>query len=600
MQNAKGAAGSPDLPDPRSAEFAEQFGAHLVAHEVLDELAVARAQRAQRQSGERFPQVLLHLGILDERGLARALAAFLGLETADLALLPDHPVRAGDIDVAFLRRNHILPLRETGGTLEIAAADPLSTEAIDALSFLLDLPVTTRVAAYADIETGLDRLYSAADGRATAPEVKSMPAGAPGELASDEDVRRLQDMASDAPVIKLVQELITRAVGAQASDIHVEPREDSVRVRFRIDGVLHTVETLPTSLRSALGSRIKIEARLNIAEQRLPQDGRMKANVRGREIDLRVSTMPTLWGESIVLRILDRSSVELDLAKLGFTDAMRGELSELLRQPNGIVLVTGPTGSGKTTTLYTALDMLNSTERKIFTVEDPIEYQMPGINQIQVQPRIGLDFANALRSILRQDPDIIMVGEIRDLETAQIAIQASLTGHLVLSTVHTNSAAATITRLLDMGVERYLLASSLKGVLAQRLVRRLCPACAAPSADTATILAMLRSTGADPDLVLAGEKPRLKRAAGCSACRNTGYAGRTTIAELLATTAPVRKAMLSGSSEDAIEAAGVAGGRLTLLQSGLVKALRGETTAEEVLRATRFDTCTDTDSASTT
>jgi general secretion pathway protein E len=303
--------------------------------------------------------------------------------------------------------------------------------------------------------------------------------------------------------------------------------------------------------------------------------------------------MPTLWGESIVLRILDRSNVELDFEKLGFAGQSYASLTQLLKQPNGIILVTGPTGSGKTTTLYTALSSLNSAERKIFTVEDPIEYQMPGVNQIQVQPKIGMTFAHALRSILRQDPDIIMVGEIRDLETAQIAIQASLTGHLVLSTVHTNSAAATVTRLLDMGVEKYLLASCLKGVLAQRLVRRLCPSCAQPASDTVAVTGMLQSTGLDPAKLMGGEPIHLHNAVGCPSCRQTGFSGRTTIYELLTTTPVVRDAILAGSSETTLEAAGVAGGMTTMLQNGLTKALWGQTTAEEVLRATRFDTCLD-------
>ena len=392
-------------------------------------------------------------------------------------------------------------------------------------------------------------------------------------------------MASEAPVIRLVQDLIVRAVEMRASDIHVEPREDSVRVRFRVDGMLSTVETLPTALKAAVGSRIKIMARLNIAERRLPQDGRMKTNVRGREIDLRVSTMPTLWGESIVLRILDRSSVELDFPKLGFAGPSHETFLRLLEEPNGIILVTGPTGSGKTTTLYTALGLLNSPERKVFTVEDPIEYQLPGVNQIQVQPKIGLTFATALRSILRQDPDIIMVGEIRDLETAQIAIQASLTGHLVLSTVHTNNAAATVTRFLDMGVEKYLLASCLKGVLAQRLVRRLCSFCAKPAPDPLSHVRVLEGIGASA----AGVPIQPKLPAGCSVCRNSGYAGRTTVCELLATSPSVREAILSGAGEQAIEAIAVAEGMVTMLQHGLTKALQGVTTSEEVWRVTRFE-----------
>ena len=332
-------------------------------------------------------------------------------------------------------------------------------------------------------------------------------------------MRRLEDMASEAPVIRLVHDLITRAVEAQASDIHIEPREDSVRVRYRIDGVLTTVETLPLSLRAAVTSRVKIMAHLNIAERRLPQDGRVKATVRGRPIDFRVSTMPTMLGESVVMRILDRSSVPLDFAPLGFRGAVLDGFMRLLAQPNGIILVTGPTGSGKTTTLYTALHLLNKAESKLFTVEDPIEYQLAGINQIQVQPKIGLTFAHALRSILRQDPDIIMVGEIRDLETAQMAIQASLTGHLVLSTLHTNGAAASLTRLMDMGVDDYLLASTVTGILAQRLVRRLCTKCAAPETAPPPLIARRGDTHQD----LSG----LRRKVGCQACRNTGYQGRT-------------------------------------------------------------------------
>jgi len=387
-----------------------------------------------------------------------------------------------------------------------------------------------------------------------------------------------------------VQELIERAVSVIASDIHIEPGENNVRVRYRIDGALHTVQNLPLETRSALCSRIKIMARLNIAERRLPQDGRAKVNVRGREIDLRISTMPTLWGESLVLRILDRSSIELDFGKLGFVDKDVDALSALLEQPNGIILVTGPTGSGKTTTLYTALSALNATTRKIFTVEDPIEYQIDGINQIQVQPRIGLTFAAALRSILRQDPDIIMVGEIRDLETAQIAIQASLTGHLVLSTVHTNSAVATITRLLDMGIEKYLLASCLKGVLAQRLVRKLCEACAAPVDDPATIVAaMPRMFNARKSTLM--EPARIRRAVGCPACRQSGFSGRTTIYELLATSPQLRQAMLSDQSEASLSQLASDGGMVLMQENGLAKVFAGETVPEEVYRVTQLDQC---------
>ena len=576
--------------DPRSVEFADQFGDFLLNAKLLDELAVRRARRAQRQSGERFDLVLMRLGLLPDAAMAKALADYCGLPLVSHRDFPESPVLADQVDAAFLKLNRLLPLADTAEHVEVAVADPFGSEAIASLSYLLGRPVKLSMAPDGDIVAAIERLYGEAAGK---PDGETIAPAAANEAASDDDVQRLEDMASEAPVIRLVQDLIARAAGTQASDIHVEPGEDSVRVRFRIDGVLQTVETFPLGLRAAIGSRIKIMARLNIAERRLPQDGRIKVNVRGREIDLRVSTMPTLWGESLVLRLLDRSNIELDFAKLGFAGRAYDEFTQLLKQPNGIILVTGPTGSGKTTTLYTALSTLNSTERKIFTVEDPIEYQIPGINQIQVQPKIGLTFAHALRSILRQDPDIIMVGEIRDLETAQIAIQASLTGHLVLSTIHTNSAAATVTRLLDMGVEKYLLASCLKGVLAQRLVRKLCNSCAKASSDANAIMRMLSSTGANPTAVLGAAPPRLHRPEGCPACRQSGFSGRTTIYELLTTTPRMRDAILASSSESVIERTGTADGMSTMLQNGLGKALLGETTPEEVMRVTRFDECLD-------
>ncbi|MEQ1697438.1 MAG: GspE/PulE family protein [Hyphomicrobiaceae bacterium] len=588
--------------DPRSTEFADHFGQFLSTNSILDDLAIQRAKRAQLQSGERFHLVLQRLGLLADAAMAKVLSHYCGMRLVTQQDFPTQPFHSGELEPAFLKLNRILPLNDTGASLEVAVADPFNAEALAALSYLLDRPLTPVIASDADIEQGLERFYSGHPVAAATPSTPTTPVSLPATASdgNDDDVRRLEDMASEAPIIRLVQDLIVRAASQQASDIHIEPREDCVRIRFRIDGILHTAETLPPAVRAAIGSRIKIMARLNIAERRLPQDGRIKVNVRGREIDLRVSTMPTLWGESIVLRILDRSSIELNFESLGFSGKSYGGLTELLKQPNGIILVTGPTGSGKTTTLYTALSTLNSTERKIFTVEDPIEYQMPGINQIQVQPKIGLTFAHALRSILRQDPDIIMVGEIRDLETAQIAIQASLTGHLVLSTVHTNSAAATVTRLLDMGVEKYLLASTLKGVLAQRLVRRLCPVCATPTPNAAAVAAMLRQTGIDTAKLLGSDAQNLQTATGCPSCRQTGFSGRTTIYELLTTTAAVRDAILAGSSEGAIEHAGVTGGMTTMLHNGLAKALRGQTTTEEVLRATRFDTCLDSASEPTT
>jgi general secretion pathway protein E len=583
-------ADAPGAQNPRSAAFVERFGDFLLAQGLGDKNRIRQAQLAQREAGERFDLVLMRLGLLTDAAMAKALAEYCGLPLVTANDFPLDALLSDRVDVGFLKLNRLLPFADRIDHIAVAVSDPFNDEAIAALSFLIERPVERCVVADGDLDSAIDRLYGAAAPVAGRDEPTGVVNPALGtETASEDDVQRLEDMASEAPVIRLVQDLIVRAVTMQASDIHVEPREDSVRIRFRIDGVLQTVETLATNLKAALGSRIKIMARMNIAERRMPQDGRIKVNVRGREIDLRVSTMPTLWGESIVLRILDRSSVELNFPKLGFAGRSFEDLGQLLQQPNGIILVTGPTGSGKTTTLYTALSELNTSERKIFTVEDPIEYQLPGINQIQVQPKIGLTFAHALRSILRQDPDIIMVGEIRDLETAQMAVQASLTGHLVLSTVHTNSATATITRLLDMGVEKYLLTSTLKGVLAQRLVRRLCKACAEPSNDADNLMQMLSATGVNADALMAGETPRPHRAVGCPACRQRGYSGRTTIYELLTTTARMRETILTTTSEAVLEKAAVADRMTTMLQNGLIKALLGETTPEEVLRVTRFD-----------
>jgi general secretion pathway protein E len=560
--------------DPSNAVFVEEFAAFLVGQGVLDELASHRAQRAQLQSGERFDLVLTRLGLVSEADMARELAEFLGLPLISPRDLPEVPLLADRLQLQFLVSNRIVPISENGETVRLAVADPFNTDSATAIGYLLGRPIESGIMPAAEIERALERLYGRGD-----PIAVDAGSPEPGQ-ASEDDVRRLEDMASEAPVIRLVHDLVTRAVEAGASDIHIEPRADSVRVRYRVDGVLSTVETLPASVRAAVTSRLKIMAHLNIAERRLPQDGRIRSTVRGKDIDLRVSTMPTMLGESVVLRIPDRSAIQLDFGALGFCGAAHEMFVKLLAQPNGIILVTGPTGSGKTTTLYTALSILNNAESKVFTVEDPIEYQLAGINQIQVQPKIGLTFAHALRSILRQDPDIIMVGEIRDLETAQMAIQASLTGHLVLSTVHTNSAAATITRLMDMRVEDYLLASTLTGVLAQRLVRRLCTQCSTPARASSLILEKLAGQRRD----LSG----LRTKVGCRACRNTGYRGRTTISELLVMSEAVRQRTLQSSSESAIEAAAVEAGMVTMFDDGLGKVLRGETTIEEVLQVTRM------------
>jgi general secretion pathway protein E len=392
----------------------------------------------------------------------------------------------------------------------------------------------------------------------------------------------LKDLASEAPVIRLVSLVITNALEMRASDIHVEPFENRLAVRYRVDGVLHDVESPPKRLAAAVISRIKIMANLDIAERRLPQDGRIRLRVQGKEIDLRVSTVPTMHGESVVMRILDKGGVALDFARLGFEDDTLKLFLDVLLQPHGILLVTGPTGSGKTTTLYTALDRLNQPDVKILTVEDPVEYQMPGINQIQVKPQIDLTFANALRSIVRQDPDVIMIGEIRDLETAQIAVQSALTGHLVLSTVHTNDAPSTVNRLLDMGVEDYLLTSTIIGILAQRLVRTLCGLCKEPYPALPELVEQMHLRKFVPDGPIT-----LWHARGCSACSQTGYTGRVSILEMLPMSDALRSLVMRHATATELRAQALSEGMLSMYDDGLRKALRGVTTFEEVLRVTR-------------
>jgi general secretion pathway protein E len=552
----------------------DDLGAILVRDGQCDNRTIERARRVAADSDQRLDAVLIQLGLVSERGLAEAYAALLSLPITNTSGYPAmQPVLPDRLSAAFLRHARAVPIAADNNTVTLAAADPLDPFTPASVAVATGRRVVLQVAVPIELETALNRLYPEND--AAAPDSDS---------PLEEDAERLKDLASEAPVIRLVNLLITRAVETQASDIHIEPFEDRLRVRYRYDGVLHEAEAPPRHLAAAITSRIKIMARLDIAERRMPQDGRIKMAVRGQDVDFRVSTIPSLHGETVVLRILDRTAVAFDYARLGLSPAVIRRLGTSLELPNGIVLVTGPTGSGKTTTLYTGLLALNAVTRKIVTVEDPIEYQLQGINQIQVRTQIGLTFANLLRSILRQDPDVIMVGEIRDGETAQIAVQAALTGHLVLSTLHTNSAAAAVTRLRDMGVEDYLLTAVLRGIMAQRLVRRLCPECR-------------RTEPAPPELVQRFGLDRrtvsrpimLSHAVGCAACRQTGYRGRAAIAEFLEMGPEIERLIFSRADHSAIERAAIAGGMEAMFDAGLNAALAGETTIEEVTRSIRAD-----------
>jgi general secretion pathway protein E len=562
--------------DASEPGFAESFGAFLVQDGAIDGFVLDRAHRATEATAERFDQVLTKLGLLSETDLTAEYSKYLSIPLVLPTEIPPAPVLGDVLSVDFVRRNKVMPLSCDGNALVIAMVDPFNHDPVRAIAFLTGRETILRIIAPAEFDKVFESLYVGSEAKAYG----SGPAGI-GD-ASDIDIQRLRDIASEAPIIRLVNQLIANAVEGGASDIHVEPNAEALLIRHRIDGLLRTAQVLKLGLRAAVTSRIKIMAKLDIAERRLPQDGRIKIAVRGVDIDFRISTIPTAFGESVVMRILDRSRVELDFASLGFDKGQIAKFEDFLGRANGVVLVTGPTGSGKTTTLYTMLKMLNRTERKVFTVEDPIEYQLAGVNQVQVQASIGLTFPHALRSILRQDPDIIMIGEIRDMETARIAIQAALTGHLVLSTLHTNSAAATVTRLIDMGLESFMLASTIKGVIAQRLVRCLCGACALP--DKHEDVWQRELMRAVPNL-----KPphRLRHAGGCPACSRTGFSGRTTIAEVLPVTSIVHRLIASKASDADIEAAAREGGMATMYESGIAKAWRGETTVEEVLRATR-------------
>lgn len=513
-----------------------------------------------------------------EQARARALADRRGLLFVTLDDLDGLAPAAGSVSANFLRQARVFPFAERDGTLLVAMADPDNAEAIESLEIACATAVEPCVAAAGDVDAAIDRACGGLSAQARI--VADLDGGGPPE----DDLDHLKSLASEAPVVRLVNHLIGEAARLGASDIHIEPYPDQLAVRFRVDGVMRDQEPVPKRLGRAVVSRIKILANLNIAERRLPQDGRIAHRVDGRALDLRISTLPTVHGESVVTRLLDPGAGVRSLSSLGLDAGQEAAMQRLLQAPNGMILVTGPTGSGKSTTLYAALGLIDARQRKVLTVEDPVEYHMARVNQVQVKPAIGLTFATVLRALVRQDPDVIMVGETRDPETADIAVHAALTGHLVLSTLHTNSAAGALTRLIDMGVEPFLLTSSVRAVIAQRLVRVLCRACRAREPADAATLALLAEAGLAGPEIGAGGPIHVHRPVGCPDCGGTGYAGRVGIYELMPMDERLRTLTLQRVGADALQAAAVEGGMSTLFRDGLIKVLRGVTSLEEVRR----------------
>lgn len=591
----------------------QRLGDFLIMKGALSPEQLEHALALQKVTGRRLGQVLVDLGLLKPEELLQVLSEQLGVRYWDLEAQPPDPAAARLISDRLARRFHLIPVLRDGERLIVAMAEPTNVEAQDEVAMLTGMDVEPVLAREEDILLAISRVFgvmesveeavrrSGGGGRAAGSAAGLQPQAArpgaplpwgegppapglplqvpprgerPGPAGNGHAAE--MDLSQEAPIIRLVDGILSQAVREGATDIHLEPQEDRLRIRFRVDGFLREATSAPAALQQAIAARIKVMAGLNISERRLPQDGRFSISVDGREWDVRVATMPTFLGEKVALRLLNKESGVLGLGELGLDPQALERLKQLLKNPHGMILVTGPTGSGKSTTLAAALRFLNSDQRNIVTVEDPIEHRVPGVNQTQVNPRAGLTFGIALRHLLRQDPDVVMVGEIRDAETAEIAIKAALTGHLVLSTLHTNSAAAALVRLTDMGVEPYLVASAVSGILGQRLIRLLCSECRdpfLPGPDVAAALGLTEETEA-----------RLYRARGCRTCRNTGYRGRSAIFELLVMDEPIRRLAQARADAETIEKAAVAAGMATLLQAGRARVLAGETSVDELLR----------------
>ncbi len=548
----------------------ENIGAILVREGLVTDDDLKRARAIQTESGEALTRVLVEESLIDETKLVRVLAGHMGIEFVSLADEKVDPAAAALIPETLSRRYSVIPYGFDDDALLVAMADPSNVLVVDDIRAITGMRVVPRISTRSDIDDAIRRIGRYDD------SVSDL-----ADLVSDDDVpedlSKIEAAVEEAPIIKLVNTLVTRAVNERASDIHVEPGEQDLRVRFRIDGVLHQIMSMPRSISGAVVSRLKIMAELDIAERRVPQDGRVSLRVAGRQIDLRVATLPSIYGEKVVIRILDKDDAILGLPDLGFLPETLDRFELSYRKPYGTILVTGPTGSGKTTTLYSTLNILNEPDVNIITVEDPVEYRLPGVTQVQVNRKAGLLFATVLKSILRSDPDIILVGEVRDGETAKIAIEAVLTGHLVLTTLHTNDASSSVGRLVDMGVEPYLVSSALDSILAQRLARRICDRCKRSKKVSGDLV---RQMGFDPD-----DGPlTIYDSVGCATCSDTGYRGRISINEILLMTEEIQRLAVERRPSDEIKAVAVEQGMKTLRRDGMEKVKRGLTTLEEVLR----------------
>jgi len=553
---------------------AKQLGQILIEQGLITSAQLEQALEEHRKTPKSLGRVLIDLQLIKEADLVRALAEQVGLEFVDLADYHIDPSSTMLLPDALARRYRAIPIGERDGKLLVAMSDPANVYALDDIRTITNRDVQPVVATAADVEQAIQK-FAGMDG-----QVEALASQASEQLESDEE--QLEAALEEAPIVKLVQAIMTQAVGDRASDVHIEPTERDVRVRFRVDGVLHDVMHSPKNIQGGLISRLKVMADLNIAEKRVPQDGRISMRVGGRTLDLRVATLPTVYGEKIVIRVLDKSQALLRLEDLGFSDDSYKRFSASFSKPYGAILVTGPTGSGKSTTMYATLNILNEEDRNIITVEDPVEYRLDGVNQMQVNPKAGLTFASALRSILRADPDIVLIGEIRDKETATIAIEAALTGHLVLSSLHTNDAASAVTRLTEMDVETFLVSSAIDCVVAQRLARKLCDRCKEAYVPEQS------------ELLAAGypewqwsEIGELYRAAGCSACSNTGYRGRLGLYEVMPMTEEIERMTIERASSDQMKAMAVQQGMITLREDGLAKTGMGLTSIEEVARVVK-------------